>query len=756
MLKRLELQGFKSFGKKTVLEFTTPVTAIVGPNGSGKSNIVESIRFVLGEQSMKSLRGKAGTDLIFKGSKGMSAPSRASVAIVFDNSRKTFGFSSGSPINLDFDEIILSREVYADGSNRYLINGTEVRLKDIVELLASVHIGASGHHIISQGEADRILNSSSKDRRAMIEDALGLKIYQYKIRESERKLEKTLLNMKEVELLRREIAPHISFLKKQVEKVEKANQMREELSALYRTYFAKESRYIHLEKAARTAEREAIDNELAQASEALKKYEHSKETHHGESHHEKIADLEQGLQETRRQKADLERTIGRLEGMQEALAEPAVEVEEKNVVVARNDMEMIISTLEEDCDAVLGSSEIGSMRQAGEKLKSTLRAFRERVLHTESHTINHDASQKRAELEDRKKELAHELEKIEIEEKAHMQRIFLVRAQIDREREEHRDAERTYFELTAKRGEVESRRAMATLREEQLEKIMVDFANEVHEANALVGATSVRYEESTETTISRAEQELERKKIERIKIKLEDVGGGGGADILKEFNEATERDTFLKRELEDLSTSIGSLRALIGDLKLRLDTDFKVGIEKINKAFQEFFALMFGGGSAFLAVTVEHKKVRKGKGSDEGEDEEDMEEEIVADTEEDKDFERGIEINVSLPQKKVKDLHMLSGGERSLTSIALLFAMSQVNPPPFLVLDETDAALDEANSRKYGNMLESLSKYSELIVVTHNRETMSCAQVLYGITMGSEGASKLLSIRFDEASSYAK
>jgi chromosome segregation protein len=119
-------------------------------------------------------------------------------------------------------------------------------------------------------------------------------------------------------------------------------------------------------------------------------------------------------------------------------------------------------------------------------------------------------------------------------------------------------------------------------------------------------------------------------------------------------------------------------------------------------------------------------------------------------------FERGIEINVSLPQKKVKDLHMLSGGERSLTSIALLFAMSQVNPPPFLVLDETDAALDEANSRKYGNMLENLSKYSQLIVVTHNRETMSRAQVLYGVTVGAEGASKLLSIKLEDASAYAK
>ena len=123
---------------------------------------------------------------------------------------------------------------------------------------------------------------------------------------------------------------------------------------------------------------------------------------------------------------------------------------------------------------------------------------------------------------------------------------------------------------------------------------------------------------------------------------------------------------------------------------------------------------------------------------------------------EEEETEEGVDIEVSLPRKKIKGLVMLSGGERALTSIALLFAMSQVNPPPFLVLDETDAALDESNSRKFGDMLEKLSKQSELIVVTHNRETMSRAGVLYGVTIGADGASKLLSVKFDEAARIAK
>jgi chromosome segregation protein len=158
---------------------------------------------------------------------------------------------------------------------------------------------------------------------------------------------------------------------------------------------------------------------------------------------------------------------------------------------------------------------------------------------------------------------------------------------------------------------------------------------------------------------------------------------------------------------------------------------------------------MFNGGTGSLNLTTEVKKKKI--------EIIDGEEQVIEENEdEDEVPEQGIDINVSLPHKKVKELNALSGGERSLTSIALLFAMSQVNPPPFLVLDETDAALDEANSRKYGDMIEKLSKHSQLIVVTHNRETMSRAGVLYGVTVGSDGASKLLSVKFEEATAIAK
>src|SRR3990167_1314683 len=158
-LKTLEINGFKSFAQKTVLEFYNSIVCVVGPNGSGKSNVVEALRYVLGEQSMKSMRGKSGLDLIFKGSKNLSKGSRASVSIYFDNSDKIFRLEndSGENINLNYDTISIARQVFSDGLNKYMLNGTEVRLKDIHNLLASVNIGSSGHHIISQGDRKSVV-----------------------------------------------------------------------------------------------------------------------------------------------------------------------------------------------------------------------------------------------------------------------------------------------------------------------------------------------------------------------------------------------------------------------------------------------------------------------------------------------------------------------------------------------------------------------------------------------------------------------
>ncbi len=313
------------------------------------------------------------------------------------------------------------------------------------------------------------------------------------------------------------------------------------------------------------------------------------------------------------------------------------------------------------------------------------------------------------------------------------------------------EAEKDVFRIMSEENELVSKLSLLKAREERLALEEEEFKRELIEVGHLVGTEIAKYKEfeagdEKEVAIEeRSSQEERKRAVVKLKLRLEDSNISGMAEVEKEFKETSERDEFLARELSDLEKSSESLRELIKDLEERLATEFANGLAKINEGFGKMFSTMFGGGDASLELTKESKKSDAGDG-----------EMLEMPEDEDEPAEEGLDIKVSLPKKKIRSLMMLSGGERALTSIALIFAVSQVNPPPFVILDETDAALDEANSRKYGDLVELLSKHSQLILITHNRETMSRAGVIYGVTMGSNGVSKLLSISFDEAAEVAK
>ncbi len=233
-----------------------------------------------------------------------------------------------------------------------------------------------------------------------------------------------------------------------------------------------------------------------------------------------------------------------------------------------------------------------------------------------------------------------------------------------------------------------------------------------------------------------------RKKIERLRGKLEEIGGIDHA-VVKEYQETEARYGFLSKEMEDLKHASSSLKELIKELDQHIREDFKKGFSKVKDEFHNYFRIIFGGGRASLQqIDVP----LRGGSLEDVESEEGLPTGVLT--------EAGIDISVDMPRKRIKGLAMLSGGERALTSIALLFAITAVNPPPFLILDETDAALDEANSQRYAAILKELAKRTQLLLVTHNRETMKVAGVLYGVTMGDDGVSKLLSLKFEEAEAF--
>lgn len=220
-LKRLELQGFKSFADKTILEFKPGITSVIGPNGSGKSNISDAIRWVLGEQSMKSLRGAKSEDIIFAGTQERKSLGFAEVSIVIDN--------SDAKLPIEYAEVTVTRKIYRNGETGYFINKTPCRLKDILELFMDTGIGKDGYSIIGQGKIDEILSNKSEDRRHIFEEAAGIVKYRTRKQESEKKMEQTKLNLLRINDILTEIEGNIEPLKAQSEKAKQYLNLREEL-----------------------------------------------------------------------------------------------------------------------------------------------------------------------------------------------------------------------------------------------------------------------------------------------------------------------------------------------------------------------------------------------------------------------------------------------------------------------------------------------------------------------------------------------
>lgn len=756
-LKHLTINGFKSFAKKGELEFSAPITAIVGPNGSGKSNVAESFRFVLGEQSLKSLRGKKGEDMIFNGSHTTSRGNRATVTILLDNQKRVFP--------MDFDEIEVERSVNRDGVNEYAINGSKVRLKDVQELLSAANIGPTGHHIISQGEADRILSASGRERREMIEDALGLKMYQYKKVEAEKKLKKTAENIERVQSLRREVAPHLKFLEKQVKKIERSIELRNELTTFYSEYLKREDTYLAHHTDRLTALRrplvsqlEDLREKLAEAKEVL-----AKQTH--DAKRDELLALESTLTRTRAERQQLLRQSGQYEGQVSYLERRIADMKAKAAAgheapIPAADVKNLLATIERDVEDAVVQDDVTQLRRALSNVVHAIRTFIEKVGGAEA-IDTREEEQEIATAKAALQKTARAIEEKATEETNYTAAYNDLKHSIEAESQENREAEREVFRIVGEQRDCENELARIDGELRVLERDRDEFKRELQEAVSLIGRGAASYftfaivldgVEILPAAIidePRDKQRDRRRELEKMKIRLEELGGVND-DIEKEYKEVKERDEFLEREITDLEASVVKLQELIRELSVQLNERFVAGIDKIGAEFNRFFALMFGGGEAKL-VRVKPKIKTTKKDINEFGEEIDVDDEA-----DDEEAEEGVELDVKLPNKRVRGLEMLSGGERALTSIALIFAMSQVNPPLFIILDETDAALDEANSRRYGDMITALAERSQLILITHNRETMSRAGILYGVTMGGDGISKLLSVKFEEAVAVAK
>ncbi len=717
-LKKLELSGFKSFARATALEFPRSVTAIVGPNGAGKSNIKDAIQWVLGEQSVKSLRGKKGEDLIWNGSSVVPRVGKAHAALTFD--------SRGASLPIDFDELEISRRIFRDGQNEYALNGSVVRLKDVAELAARMGLGQTLHNIIGQGEVDRLILASAQERRRMIEDALGLSVYQIKKAEAERKLGQTQENIGRVQGLLQEIAPHLAFLRKQVERVSVRKELEEGLARLQRQYFALGREEVRQAISRLDEAKIPIEERLAEVQAEIQRL--TREIGQAEERVSGIAMPQEGEARFVRMEArrrELERELGRAEerlAQAERMAQKPT-IETIDIGPLRTELRQIVA----------GIRALAAEEQRIEVVRHHLATYLdqiERILapaNPQAYAAKNDQSRIIQEAGRTVEEMRRGLQALagEIESFAgrkQKERDLLMQAQrrvreLDAALRPARDQERDWL---VRRERLEFEYQALEARQDELGRQMQEAGISDENLRGVLPEAGASSEDL-------------RRKIERVRSRLEE---SGAVDPLaeKEYEETAGRHSFLERELADLIGASSSLKNVVRELEGRLADEFRRGFAKIGKEFQNFFRIIFGGGTGKLELSASSVLETEGDAARPVE---------------------GVEIGVDIPRKRIRGLAMLSGGERALCAIAFLFALSASHPPPFLILDETDAALDEANSRRYGEILRELSDRTQILAITHNRETMKAADILYGVTMGEDGISKLLSLRLETAAAYA-
>jgi chromosome segregation protein len=724
LLKKLELNGFKSFAGKTTLEFTAGITAVVGPNGSGKSNVVDAIRWLLGERDARNLRGGNVEDLIFAGTPKRPRTGQAQASLYFENQHNYF------PV--DFAEVVVTRQVTRDGESRYFLNKAEVLLRDLVDFFAKARLGARGLVVVTQGNSDMFITATPAERREMIEEILGLREYQIKKADALRRLKTSRVNLDKVKALVDELLPHLRSLRRQTGRWEKRGQVQEELEALEKQFFG--SQWSRLNEVIAAATKKMADHQkLQQGLEDAKKIAEAHQSKVEASQpreREDLLMLKRKLSEFYEKRAGLEKRIGRLEASVEAEKNTAESMRGPSPEEFVGMLQGIRRDLHE-----LAHMDLEEAREGIKELISRIATFL-----LEKKETNFKPKKKESEFAEELEDVNREIRELD----GVMHSLKKQEAILERGQQEFMDV----FKMAVV-GVESARRQIEEWKESERR-----FAFELERHELRLGElkhqiTQAGHEEGKFSHVSGVSIETDdlpsiEQKMFRLRGELASIGDIDES-LVKEARETEERYAFLEREGKDLEKAIHDLKDLIRELRDKIHVEFAGALGKINAEFEKFFTLMFGAGG-HARLRIENRESRTVK----REEEEKFEKEEKEGIAEDNDEEPGVDIQLSLPKKRLESLEVLSGGEKSLVGIAALFALISVSPPPFLVLDEVDAPLDEKNARRFAEMLRDFSKETQFIVVTHNRSTMEAADVLYGVTLDEDGTSKVLSLKLEK------
>ena len=729
-LKHIKLSGFKSFVDPTKISFPTNMVGVVGPNGCGKSNVIDAVRWVLGELSAKNLRGESMVDVIFNGSENRKASGQCSIELLFDNSSAKIGGEYAS-----FNEVSIKRVMTRDAQSDYFINNTKCRRKDVQDIFLGTGLGPSSYAIIEQGMVSKLVSAKPDELRTHIEEAAGVSKYRERRRETESRIKRTRENLSRVKDIRDEIGRLIKRLENQAKAAEKYNVLKKDKAkleldkAILFSIEAKSSRddlqkkldSLNRDLQIKNAESETIQSQIDQFrtenESVLSEYEDAQKNFYAVG--AEIAKREANLQNINKNEQETKSNLEKVKQNYEKAKETEKNFEELSPSEkAMHILDSMINTIEKY------GIKNENIREKAIELKSLLTDILN-IATAQSKTLTEEYLSRQNDLEDQivnaeklKKSIEDEMRDFVDKSSSAESVLISLRQKQSKFNEELRE-----FENKKSIADLDARTISEKITNIRIEQktyeINLDNSNKkIKEAG--IDIDKIDFSEYEDMTTDELEDKLVN--IETKIIKL----GAINLAAPEEIEEESKRKEELDEQYNDLTEALEKLTGAIKKIDQETKTIFKESFDSVNSKLNEMFPKLFGGGVAELTLTEEDA------------------------------LNAGVILMARPPGKKNSSISQLSGGEKALTALALVFAIFDLNPAPFCLLDEVDAPLDDLNTLRFINMVEEMSKTVQFIFITHNKVSMERSDYLMGVTMQEAGVSRMVSVDVNQALELAE
>ncbi len=698
-ISKLEIFGFKSFAKKETVLFNSGITGIVGPNGCGKTNIVDAIRWVLGEQKTKRLRSSKMEDVIFNGASNVKPLGLCEVFLTIENNKGL--------LPVEYSEVEIGRRLYRSGESEYFINRNNCRLKDISNLFVDTGLTSDAYSVIELNMIEQILSDKDDSRRQMFEEAAGVNKYKAKRRSAMKKFDLNSRDLERIDDIIVEIEIQVKALDLQLKRFKRHEKLTNELK--------------DLELDLASARINDLNNIIAPLEEMLKKKNKVLQKNTSKKEVESV-EFDNSRNEYLNEKESLSKMKAKVDKLTEKLLS---EIQEKNqesskgVGLLEDELQKKINQLnqfDKDYIKIVSNQDVTKnlsdesrekfknknytvieTDKKYEKLKASIQDYKNKIdkyrKEQEFDFSKMDESIKK--IKDQINSNNLELEKKENDVNKAFIKMESIRAKLDSDKFSKDDL---FYEIK----EAEMKIAESKIKKTQIEQNIIEkFGNDV------VLSDLKKY--SISDMVFR---------VEKIKRSIDSIGPINWA-VKDEHEEKTARLNNLLQQRSDLIDAENNLKEAIKKIDIVAQDQFLDTYNQVKENFEKMFTVFFNGGKG----TIELSDPNDPLNSD-------------------------INIFAQPPGKRNNSLKMLSAGEKSLTAIALLFSIYQYKPSPFCILDEIDAPLDDINIKKFTDVIKNYSKTTQFIMVTHNKLTMESADCIYGVTAEKQGISKLMSIDF--------